>query len=96
MTAATITRLEQALDQSLAELRLVEGWADDATIIAACDRVGDIVIDIEARPLETLGDLRLAAKMLRRWPDGCALLDGAERLLAALERLPARLWDETI
>ena len=48
--------------------------------------------------MATLGDLRLHAKALKAWHAGYYgdAPDSLERLLAALEHLPERLWDERI
>ena len=89
--------LEQALDTSRAVLDRYKADhpEDENRIEKLTGKVDAVVYEILDIPLTTLGTARLHAKALMELHDA---YEGTKawHLLAALEALPPRLWDEPI
>lgn len=91
-----LDQLERELDEVVADyLRWTATHASaDADATAPVDAIVQRIQ--ETLPFETLGDLRLHAKALRRTHAGSDDRASLDRLLIALESLPERLWNEKI
>ena len=90
-------RREAALDKALADLQRFEQERPGEDVDVSCDVVDAVVDQILTAPLESLADVRLYAKALRKGYEGCLVNnEPVERLLTTLEALPKRLWDEKI